>query len=79
MTPEEREQMNRLCTQIQDEKDHERFMQLIKELNDLIDRKEHRFEPPGETEVQLIVLAFGAPPMHWRTGGSTVECRTNLF
>jgi hypothetical protein len=56
MTPEEREQMNRLCTQIQDEKDHDRFMQLIKELNDLIDRKEHRFEPrPEKTEVQLIM------------------------
>jgi hypothetical protein len=44
MTPEEREQMNRLCTQIQDEKDHDRFMQLVRNSNDLMDRKEHRFE-----------------------------------
>jgi hypothetical protein len=48
MTPEEREQMDRLCQQIKEENDHASFMQLIAELNDLLERKEHRLEPHPE-------------------------------
>jgi len=43
MTPEEREQMNSLCIRIQNEKDYERFEALLRELNDVISRKERRF------------------------------------
>jgi hypothetical protein len=44
MTPEEREQMNRLCERIQIEKDAKIFMLLVEQLNDLLERKEKRFE-----------------------------------
>ena len=46
MTPDERERMNELVAQIQQEKDHEKFIQLVEELNNLIAKKEHRFPPP---------------------------------
>jgi hypothetical protein len=44
MTPEERELLDRLCTQIKDEKDHDKFIQLVTQLNDLLERKENRLE-----------------------------------
>ena len=44
MTPEERERMNKLCAQIQIEQDRQKFTQLIKELNTLVEAKEHRLE-----------------------------------
>jgi len=40
MKPEERERMYELCALIEKEKDHHRFLQLINELNDLLERKE---------------------------------------
>jgi len=43
MTPDEREQMNSLSTRIQEEKDYRRFVALLRELNELVSRKEHRF------------------------------------
>ena len=43
MTPEERERMNALCLQIQQEKDYAKFEALSHELNDLVARKQHRF------------------------------------
>jgi hypothetical protein len=43
MTPDEREQMNSLSTRIQEEKDYRRFVGLLRELNELVSRKEHRF------------------------------------
>ena len=45
MPPEERERMNSLCKQIQDEKDHEKFNQLVRELNNLLHRKERHSGP----------------------------------
>jgi hypothetical protein len=42
MTAEERQQLNSLCLRIQDEKDPDRFSQLVQQLNDLLQRKEHR-------------------------------------
>jgi hypothetical protein len=42
MTPEERERMNWLCKQIQDETDPKRFGQLIAELNEVLAAKEDR-------------------------------------
>jgi hypothetical protein len=47
MNPEERERMYQLCGLIEKEKDHGRFLQLINELNELLERKEQRL---GETQ-----------------------------
>jgi hypothetical protein len=44
MTTEEREQMNRLCELIQTEQDTDRFMELVDQLNELLERKEKRLE-----------------------------------
>jgi hypothetical protein len=44
MTPDERERMNRLCEQIAVERDHEKFVKLVQELNELLDHKEQRLE-----------------------------------
>ena len=44
MTPEEREEMDQLCRQIKDEKDHDKFIRLVTQLNDLLERKESRLE-----------------------------------
>jgi hypothetical protein len=44
MTPDEREEMTRLCLRIQNEKDHEEFMKLVKALNDLLEKKERRLD-----------------------------------
>lgn len=43
MTPEERERMNALCFQIQQEKDYAKFEALSSELNDLVSSKQRRF------------------------------------
>ena len=44
MKPDERERMYQLCELIENEKDHARFLELIRELNELLQRKEHRLE-----------------------------------
>jgi hypothetical protein len=44
MTPEERERMNELCRQIQDEKGQKKFSALIEELNQLLANKDERLE-----------------------------------
>ena len=36
--------MYQLCAMIEGEKDHHRFLQLVRELNDLLERKEQRLE-----------------------------------
>jgi hypothetical protein len=41
MTPEEREQMNELCARIAVEKDPAIFTQLVRQLNDLLEKKQH--------------------------------------
>lgn len=43
MTPEERERMNALCLQIQEEKNYEKFEELMDELAVLVSAKERRF------------------------------------
>lgn len=45
MTPEEQEQMNSLCARIATEKNSDKFMQLVTELNALLERKELRLRP----------------------------------
>ena len=44
MSPEDRERMYQLCALIETEKDRYRFLQLIEELNQLLERKERRLE-----------------------------------
>jgi hypothetical protein len=52
MKPDERERMYQLCAMIEKEQDRARFLELIKELNDLLERKEHRLEStPGNTDL----------------------------
>jgi hypothetical protein len=48
MTPEERERMNFLCEQIAKEQNHQEFSKLVQELNNLLERKEHRLEDPAK-------------------------------
>ena len=42
MTSEERERMNRLCVGIQEETNHNKFAALLREMSELIARKEQR-------------------------------------
>ena len=42
MTPEERERMNELCVQIQEEKNYDQFAIQLRELTDLLARKHQR-------------------------------------
>jgi hypothetical protein len=49
MTPEERERMDRICRQIQIEKDPQVFDRLVEELNDLLELKHARIHPEHQT------------------------------
>ena len=49
MTPDEKELMNKLCGQIAVERDHQKFTQLVDELDKLLERKEHRLEQGAES------------------------------
>jgi hypothetical protein len=49
MTPEEREEMDRVCRLIQDEKDHQKFSLQIARLIEILGRKEHRLEESDKT------------------------------
>jgi hypothetical protein len=42
MTPEERERMNELCVEIQEEKNYDKFAAQLRELTELIGRKQQR-------------------------------------
>lgn len=44
MTPEEREELNRLCQKIAVEHYHEVFTNLIQQLTELLSRKDRRLE-----------------------------------
>jgi len=50
MTDEERERLHQLCSLIEAEKDHAKFLRLIRELNELLARTEHRLERRQETQ-----------------------------
>jgi hypothetical protein len=49
MKSEERERMYELCALIEKEKDHTRFLKLINELNDLLERKEQSLTDKNKT------------------------------
>ena len=46
MTPDERQEMNRLCLAIQQEKDPTMFSKLVKELNEFFERRERKLAEP---------------------------------
>jgi hypothetical protein len=48
LTPKEQERMNWLCQRIQEENDHSKFIALVRELNELLERKERQIEEPLE-------------------------------
>ncbi len=48
MTPDERERMHILCERIAKEQNHEKFVKLVQELNDLLDHKEKRLEDSSQ-------------------------------
>lgn len=50
MTPDERDRMYALCAQIAVEKDHHKFTELVKELNELLDAKENRLDGLSTTQ-----------------------------
>jgi hypothetical protein len=50
MTPEESARVKELIEQIKVEKDQNKFIALVRELNDLLDRKEKRLEPKERPE-----------------------------
>jgi len=50
MTPEETKRMNELVLLIQEEKDRQKFGELVDELNALLDGRELRFPPRPETK-----------------------------
>lgn len=50
MTPEEQDRMQVLCERITKEQDQEKFVKLIQELNDLLDRKTQRLDTPARTQ-----------------------------
>jgi hypothetical protein len=52
MTSEEREKMNRLCLQIQVERDPKVFDRLLRELNDLLEIKQNRIAPEKNAPVR---------------------------
>jgi hypothetical protein len=45
MTPEEKEMMHKLCQRIEIEKDPKTFDELVHQLNELLEKKEHRLKP----------------------------------
>lgn len=50
MRPDDRERMYQLCALIEKEKDHYRFLKLIEELNNLLERQEQRLEEKPKSE-----------------------------
>ena len=51
MKTDERERMYQLCALIEKEKDHYRFLKLIEELNELLERQERQLEEKPPTSV----------------------------
>lgn len=49
MTNEERQRMYQLCAMIETEKDRDRFLRLIEELNQLLENKERRLEDQSKS------------------------------
>ncbi len=50
MTPEEKAELDALCQRIVEEKDHQKFMALVTQLNGLLEQKERRLEGPARPD-----------------------------
>jgi Skp family chaperone for outer membrane proteins len=65
MTPEEQERTKSLCERIAKEQDQEKFLKLVQELNDLLDRnndrKNQRLDPSVKTAVTEHTRSGGLP------------------
>ena len=48
MNAEEKAELDALCKRISEEKDHQVFMNLVMQLNQLLERKERRLEHPRD-------------------------------
>lgn len=48
MTPEERQKVDRIVEQMKEEKDQARFADLLRQFNEIIDRKQRRLEEQPE-------------------------------
>jgi hypothetical protein len=54
MTPEERKQLDWLCSLIVEEKDPEIFDQLVRDLNALLDAKHERIHPEHHKDINIL-------------------------
>ncbi len=50
MNIEEKAELDALCKRIVEEKDHQKFIALVMQLNNLLERKERRLERPLQGE-----------------------------
>lgn len=55
VTSQEKEQMTKLCKQIEVEQDQNKFIQLVKELNDLLDGKTERLEHKPSSPLNIKI------------------------
>jgi Skp family chaperone for outer membrane proteins len=67
MTPEEQERTKSLCERIAKEQDQEKFLKLVQELNDLLDRNNDRKNQRLDSSVKTAVTE------HTRSGGLPVD------
>jgi hypothetical protein len=51
MDDEQRERMNEICAKLQVEQDQHKFTELLKQLNNLLERKGQYLEQKAETEL----------------------------
>jgi len=52
MTPEEQKELNEICRRVVAEKDPQIFDQLVKQLNDLLEKKHSRIQPEDKTHLR---------------------------
>lgn len=71
MTPEEQERTKSLCERIAKEQDQEKFLKLVQELNDLLDRNNDRKNDRKNQRLDSSVKT--AVTEHTRSGGLPVD------
>jgi hypothetical protein len=55
MTPSERERMEELCARIAVEKNHRKFLELVKQLNELLEQSHPKLrDPDNDTEPTVV-------------------------
>ena len=71
MTAEERDRMNALCLQIQQEKNYQKFEELARELHDVVARKERKFPERKSLD--------GDPKLNWMRRAEDEQNRDDLI